>query len=37
MTPLVVGPSELRSECMGVDGEVVDEQAATDRGYCDSW
>ncbi|KAF4111382.1 zona pellucida protein AX 4 isoform X2 [Onychostoma macrolepis] len=35
MTPLVVGPSELRSEYigMGVDGEVVDEQAATDRGY----
>ncbi|XP_074416275.1 LOW QUALITY PROTEIN: uncharacterized protein LOC107738014 [Sinocyclocheilus rhinocerous] len=35
MTPLVVGPSELRSEYIGigVDGEVVDEQAAIDRGY----
>ncbi len=33
MTPLVVGPSELRSEYMGmgVDGEVADE--ATERGY----
>ncbi|XP_073692754.1 zona pellucida protein AX 4 [Garra rufa] len=35
MTPLVVGPSELRSEYigMGVDSEVINEEDATDRGY----
>lgn len=35
MTPLVLQPSELRSEYigMGVDGELLDEQASVDRGY----
>uniref|UniRef100_A0A672RNI8 Zona pellucida protein AX 4 n=1 Tax=Sinocyclocheilus grahami TaxID=75366 RepID=A0A672RNI8_SINGR len=35
MTPLVVGRSEFRSEYIdiGVDGYVVDGQAAADRGY----
>ncbi|XP_059396163.1 uncharacterized protein LOC132128488 [Carassius carassius] len=32
-TPLAVGTSELRGECMGVSGGVVGEWAATDRGY----
>lgn len=36
MTPLVVGPSDLTSEYigMGVDGQLLDEQVATDRGYA---
>lgn len=35
MTPLVTGPSDLMSEYIGmwVDGQVIDEQAATERGY----
>lgn len=35
LTPLVVGPTPLRTEYigMGADGQLVDEQAATDRGY----
>nr|XP_055053904.1 zona pellucida protein AX 4 [Misgurnus anguillicaudatus] len=36
LTPLVVGPSELRTEYigMGVDGQLLDDQTATDRGYA---
>lgn len=36
MTPLLIGPSDMMSEyiSIGVDGQVINEQAAKDRGYA---